>query len=82
MSEVVSNATNLISFEIEELTHTLTDPYEGAKWMKYGSASAYGSSLVGCGLLGTVIWFEISGRAAPYRTVINQLVSWIIFEVR
>ena len=82
MSDVVSNATNLISFEIQELTYTLTDPYEGANWMKYGSASAYGSSLVGCGLLGTVIWFEISGRAAPYRTVINQLVSWTIFEVR
>ena len=33
------------------------------------------------GCCGTVIWYESSGKIAPYRTVTNQLVSWTIFEV-
>ena len=31
--------------------------------------------LVACAGLGMVIWFERSGQAGPYRTLVNQLVT-------
>ena len=35
----------------------------------------------GCIGLSFIVWFEISGEAGPFRTVINQLVSFNFIEV-
>ena len=37
--------------------------------------------IIGCTGLGFVLWFERSGQAGPYRTLINQLVSFNIEQV-
>ena len=37
--------------------------------------------MIGCIGLGFVLWFERSGQAGPYRTLINQLVSYNIEQV-
>ena len=36
---------------------------------------------IGCAGLGLVIWFERSGSAGPYRTLVNQLVSYNLLQV-
>ncbi len=37
----------------------------------------YGS----CAALAIVSWFELSGQAGPFRTLVNQLVSQNLFQV-
>ena len=38
--------------------------------------AVYFFGCIGCAGLGLVIWFERSGSAGPYRTLVNQLVSY------
>ena len=56
------------------------DPF-GALHMKIIATVAYILALPGCCVALCFIWFEVSGRAGPYRTCINQLVSRVYFIV-
>ena len=35
-----------------------------------------------CGVLALVVGFEVTGKAGPYRTLVNQIVSFNITQVR
>ena len=50
------------------------DPF-GALHMKILATVSYILGLPGCCVALCFIWFETTGRAGPYRTCINQLVS-------
>ena len=56
------------------------DPF-GALHMKIIATVAYILALPGCCVALCFIWYEVSGRAGPYRTCINQLVSRVYFIV-
>ena len=43
--------------------------------------AVYFFGCIGCAGLGLVIWFERSGSAGPYRTLVNQLVSYNLLQV-
>ena len=77
-----NHSKELVSFEIERLTHIIVDPYEGHEWICLGFTIAYGIGLICAGFIGSVIWYEMSGGAGPYRTLTNQLVSWTLIEVQ
>ena len=75
------NSISRFDFQIQNLTHTLIDPYDQHDWICIGSLIVYGIGLIGVGLISTVIWHESSGRVASYRTVTNQLMSCTLVEV-
>ena len=54
--------------------------YEGP-YMKGTIIVTFILLMIGCTGLGFVLWFERSGQAGPYRTLINQLVSYNIEQV-
>lgn len=76
-----NQSKELVPFEVERLTHFLVDPYAGHEWLCIGGTIAYGIGLICVGFIGAVVWYESSGRVAPYRTLTNQLVSCTLIEV-
>ena len=64
----------------ENRDNYFSDPF-GALYMKILATVAYILGLPGCGVAFCFIWYESSGRAGPYRTCINQLVSRKYFLV-
>ena len=38
-------------------------------------------SLIPCGIIGVLIWFEQSGKAGHFRTLVNQLVTFNLYQV-
>ena len=93
MNEPLSNMTSLVSFfPIDEDLHhildqnatTQTDFFENvySDPMVNGCMIAvYIFGFLGCAGLILVLWFERSGLAGPYRSVVNQLVSQNIVQV-
>ena len=66
--------------QVDNMNRTETD-YFTEPWIKVFSTMAY---LIGipCSITGFVfVWYEISGLSGPYRTIINQLVSWVYLVV-
>lgn len=66
-----------------ELSENVTSSKEADKLfsnsaMAWATFGVYLMGLITCGFLGMVSVFERSGLAGPYRTVLNQLVSFII----
>ena len=47
-------------------------------YINFAMLFIYSLGFVACIGLGMVIWFERSGQAGPYRTLVNQLVSYRI----
>ena len=78
---MTNQSKELVTFQIERLTHILVDPYAGHEWLCFGFTIAYGIGLICIGFIGAVIWYESSGGVAPYRTLTNQLVSCTLIEV-
>ena len=64
----------------DKVDNYFVDPF-GALYMKILATVAYILGLPGCGVVLCFIWYETSGRAGPYRTCINQLVSRMYFLV-
>ena len=83
----VSASTTLIQYclylemeKSDKVDNYFVDPF-GALYMKILATIAYILGLPGCGVVLCFIWYETSGRAGPYRTCINQLVSRMYFLV-
>ena len=76
------DSISCLDFQIQNLTHTLINPYNQNDWICIGSSIVYGFGLIGVGLISTVIWYESSGRVTSYRTVTNQLMSCTLIEVQ
>ena len=93
MNEPLSNMTSLVSFfPIDESLHHILD--QNATTQKDFFENVYNDPMVngymiavyifgflGCAGLILVLWFERSGLAGPYRSVVNQLVSQNIVQV-
>ena len=93
MNEPLSNMTSLVSFfPIDESLHHILD--QNATTQKDFFENVYSDPMVnscmiavyifgflGCAGLILVLWFERSGLAGPYRSVVNQLVSQNIVQV-
>ena len=56
------------------------DPFESF-YCKILATLAYMAGLPGCCIAACFIWYEGTGRAGPFRTCVNQLVSNIYFLV-
>ena len=69
-----------INMEQTEDENYFMDPYDNYS-SKTIATVAYILGLPCCFVVAVFIWFEASGRAGPYRTCINQLVSRIYFLV-
>ena len=52
------------------------------KWIVWGKLLAFFIGLLSNGVLGLVVWFETTGQAGPYRTMLNQLASFEIIQVQ
>ena len=50
-------------------------------WLVSSLVIAYTLNCIACGGLSFIVWFEITGRAGPYRTLINKLVCLLIQQV-
>ena len=64
----------------EKIDNYFADPF-GTLHMKILATVAYILGLPGCCVALCFIWYETTGRAGPYRTCINQLVSRMYFIV-
>ena len=72
-----TNETFAVIFEFKYEMEKM-DPFGGVyqnQNVNIFCAILYILGLLSCVGLGSVIWFERSGQAGPYRTLINQLVS-------
>ena len=50
-------------------------------WLKSSMVLVYLINCLSNGGLCFVVWFEVTGRAGPYRTLVNKLVSFMIVQV-
>ena len=89
------NSTSQVHFEIDrnvDITNTsFFEPAEKVDYFEplFGNFWYKAGVLILClitifGMLGIliIIWFERSGQAGPYRTVVNQLVSLAFVQVQ
>ena len=65
------------NFTVEDEVDFFEQVYS-VKWLKWLMVSFYFLGLVAIVGLGIVTWFERSGEAGPYRTLINRLTSYNI----
>ena len=74
---------------VKTMNFLITDVFEedyykqayASHWMNWFVFMTYLLGLVGCGGLALVSWFERSGQAGPYRSLINRLVSHNLDQV-
>ena len=50
-------------------------------WLKSSMILAHLINWLSNGGLCFIVWFEVTGRAGPYRTLVNKLVSFLIIQV-
>lgn len=79
------NFSAIGNFSEENNLDTRTDPFSGLYDDIYVKIFSVAFALVGylcLPAIGLVIWFERSGEAGNFRTLINQLVSCTLDQVR
>ena len=70
--------------QIYEVNKEIFDFFEdgfSSPWLKSSMVLVYLINCLSNGGLGFVVWFEVTGRAGPYRTLVNKLVSFLIIQV-
>ena len=82
------NNTCFNQLEMDNLTindiSVLSDKYAGvyeSKYVAFAFMTTYMVTLVCAPLVAFVIWFERSGQAGSYRTMVNQLASFNLDQV-
>ena len=85
------NNTCFISFEIDEKDDlfinditVISDKYAevyDSKYVRFAFAMTYLVCIVCVPLVAFVIWFERSGQAGSFRTMVNQLASFNLDQV-
>ena len=71
-------------YELYEINKDTSDFFEdgfSSPWLKSSMVLAHLINCMSNGGLGFVVWFEVTGRAGPYRTLVNKLVSFMIIQV-
>ena len=87
----MNNTCSSISFEIEEKddlfindTTVLSDKYAAvyeSQYVRFAFVITYIVSFLCVPLVAFVIWFERSGQAGSFRTMVNQLASFNLDQV-
>ena len=70
--------------QIYEVDKEIFDFFEdgfSSPWLKSSMVLVHLINCLSNGGLGFVVWFEVTGRAGPYRTLVNKLVSFLIIQV-
>ena len=71
--------------QIYEVNKEIFDFFEdgfSSPWIKFSMVLAHLVNLLSNGGLCFVVWYEVTGRAGPYRTLVNKLVSFLTIQVR
>ena len=68
-------------YEVNKESFDFFEDGFSSPWLKSSMVLAYLINCLANGGLCFVVWFEISGRAGPYRTLVNKLVSFLIIQV-
>ena len=68
-------------YEINKDTSDFFEDGFSSPWLKSSMVLVYLINCLSNGGLGFVVWFEVTGRAGPYRTLVNKLVSFMIIQV-
>ena len=69
---------------IYEVNKEIFDFFEdgfSSPWLKFSMVLAHLVNLLSNGGLCFVVWYEVTGRAGPFRTLVNKLVSFLIIQV-
>ena len=70
--------------QIYEVNKEIFDFFEdgfSSPWLKFSMVLAHLVNLLSNGGLCFVVWYEVTGRAGPYRTLVNKLVSFLKIQV-
>ena len=70
--------------QIYEVKKEIFDFFEdgfSSPWLKSSMVLAHLIHCMANGGLCFTVWFEVTGRAGPYRTLVNKLVSFLIIQV-
>ena len=70
--------------QIYEVNKEIYDFFEdgySSPWLKSSMVLAHLINWLSNGGLCFIVWFEVTGRAGPNRTVVNKLVSFLIIQV-
>ena len=70
--------------QIYEVNKEIFDFFEdgfSSPWLKFSMVLAHLINWLSNGGLCFIVWFEVTGRAGPYRTVVNKLVSFLTIQV-
>ena len=73
--------TNCTLWDFDAMDKDFFEGIYDNPFLNWSMISIYIVGLVGIFGLALVVWFERSGQAGPYRTLINQLVSYNITQV-
>jgi hypothetical protein len=68
-------------YEINKDTSDFFEDGFSSPWLKPSMVLVYLINCLSNGGLCFVVWFEVTGRAGPYRTLVNKLVSFMIIQV-
>ena len=79
-SIMLGNEDHQEIFVTLEEPNIFTEPYDSI-WIKLAGLLVYLVGLSGSCILYSFVMYEATGRAASFRTLINQLVSYSYFSV-
>ena len=71
-------------YELSKINKDTSDFFEdgfSSPWLKSSMVLVHLITCLSNGGLGFVVWFEVTGRAGPYRTLVNKLASFLIIQV-
>ena len=68
-------------YEVNKDTSDFFEDGFSSPWLKLSMVLAHLVNLLSNGGLCFVVWYEVTGRAGPYRTLVNKLVSLMIIQV-
>ena len=80
----ISNQNQSDDDQLYEINKDTSDFFEdgfSSPWLKFSMVLAHLVNLLSNGGLCFVVWYEVTGRAGPYRTLVNKLVSFPIIQV-
>ena len=88
MSTVFLKVSNLSIFDIKQdifkdvSNEDMFSDIFASPWINWAKFVLYLIGLGNCGILSLVFWFERTGQAGPYRTLLNQLASFNLLQVQ
>ena len=78
----IEDFNNVSYFEIED--QPFVDDFSGVyanEYLNWGMSALYLSGLTSCSVLVMASWYERSGQAGPFRTLLNRIATLNIEQV-